>query len=558
MFRFALFRMKRFINLTVFVTTFGFASCTGEDFQSRCAALSSSLDLANTTVYFSQYVPGGTNISLSDTNVTCLTGPPTASVETNICRLSAFSATSDRSGINFEVWLPETWSGRFISHGNGGLSGCIDYNSLTYSSSYGFAAVSANSGHNGTSGGAFYKNIDVVADFVWRSLHTGVILGKEITKSFYGRPHTKSYYLGCSTGGRQGFKAVQDFPEDFDGVVAGAPAFAFENLTSESGYFYTVTGPPNSSTFVTPALWNVVHQDILKQCDNLDGYVDGILEDPLRCKYKPDDLACSSSIAIASSCLTPEQLLTVKKVFSPVVQTDDSIIYPRLQPGGEVGTPQLLLTGMIFPYTQDWFRYIIYNDPSWDPATLNKKDMGYASHLDPQHAQTWKGDLSAFRSRGAKVLHYHGQSDPLISSDNSPRYYEHVASTMRLEPDQLDDFYRFFRISGMGHCSGGIGAWGVGQTQAGAASKDPRANVLSAIVAWVEEGVAPETMLGTKYMNDTKSLGVAFQRKHCRYPYRNVYAGEGDPTKQENWHCVEAERYRTISALPICKLAGSC
>lgn len=398
--------------------------------------------------------------------------------------------------------------------------------------------------------------MDVVADFVWRSLHTGVVLGKEITKEFYGRPHEKSYYLGCSTGGRQGFKAVQDFPEDFDGVVAGSPAVAFDNLTSESGYFYTITGPPNSSTFVTSALWKVVHQDILTQCDDLDGYVDGIIEDPLHCNYEPSDsIICNSGKVNSSACLTDAQVLTVKRVFSPVVQTDGSIIYPRFQPGGEVQTPQLLLGGTIFPYAQDWYRYVIYNDPSWDPTTLSKKDMAYASDLDPQRSQTWKGDLSAFKNRGAKVLHYHGQADPLISSENSPRYYEHVSSTMNLEPQELDDFYRFFRIAGMGHCQLGPGAWEIGQG-APAPSKDPDANVLMAIVRWVEEGVAPETVMGTKYVNDTAALGVALERKHCRYPYRNVYGGKGDPTRPESWECVMGERYRTISALPLSELAG--
>lgn len=406
-----------------------------------------------------------------------------------------------------------------------------------------------NSGHNGTSGGAFYKNEDVVADFVWRSVHTGVILGKQITKSFYGRPHTKSYYLACSTGGRQGFKEVQDFPGDFDGVVAGAPAFAFDNLTSESGYFYTITGPPNSSTFVTAAMWQVIHQDVLKQCDKLDGYADGIIEDPLRCNYDPDDLLCSRPHANESACLTAEQALVVKKVYSPVLGPDGSVVYPRLEPGGEAQGVQILLNGAIFPYTQDWYRYVIYNDPSWDPATLSAEDMAYASKLNPQDSQTWKGDLSKFRDRGSKVLHYHGQADGLISADNSPRYYEHVAETMKLAPRELDDFYRFFRISGMQHCSGGPGAWEIGQGPTSAPTKDPDANILTAIVRWVEEGVAPETVMGTKYVNDSAASGVSFKRKHCRYPYRNAYKGKGDPTEPESWECVYGERYHTISAL---------
>lgn len=384
---------------------------------------------------------------------------------------------------------------------------------------------------------------------MWRSVHTGVILGKETTKTFYGQAHTKSYYLACSTGGRQGFKEVQEFPDDFDGVVAGAPAFAMNNLTSESGYFYTVTGPPNSATFLSRDEWEVVHQDILSQCDDLDGYVDGILEDPLRCNYNPDGLLCGGSNANSSACLTDEQVLTVKKVFSPVIGVDGSVVYPRLQPGGEVAQPSLLLNGQIFPYTQEWFRYVVYEDPSWDAATLNAEDMAKAYHMNPQDVSTWNGDLTAFRDRGSKVLHYHGLADGLISSDNSPRYYEHVASTMGLQPDEIDEFYRFFRISGMGHCSGGEGAWQIGQSIGMDASDSPDANVLMAIVRWVEEGVPPETVMGTKYENDRESRGVAFQRKHCRYPYTNKYSGQGDPVDPDSWECVDGERYQTISAL---------
>lgn len=117
----------------------------------------------------------------------------------------------------------------------------------------------------------------------FNSLHTGVVVGKQISQGFYGKTHDKSYYLGCSTGGRQGFKSAQDFPDDFDGIVAGAPAFSFNNLTSWSGHFYAITGPPGSPTFVSPALWSQVYADVMKQCDLLDGYADKVLEFPAQC-----------------------------------------------------------------------------------------------------------------------------------------------------------------------------------------------------------------------------------------------------------------------------------
>lgn len=183
-------------------------------------------------------------------------------------------------------------------------------------------------------------------------------------------------------------------------------------------------------------------------------------------------------------------------------------------------------------------RYAVYNDPNWDPATLGSKDYAYAASLNLFNIETWNGDLSAFKNKGGKVLTYHGQQDQIISSDNSPRYYDHVSSTMSLPPSTMDDFYRFFRISGMGHCGGGPGAYYIGNQETQSASLDPTENVLMAMVQWVEEGAAPDTITGTAYVNDTQALGVAFKRAHCRYPYRNVYGGVGDPTKPESWTCV--------------------
>ena len=362
-----------------------------------------------------------------------------------------------------------------------------------------------------------------------------MVVGKQISKAFYGEPHKKSYYLGCSTGGRQGFKEAQDFPDDFDGIVAGAPAFAFNNLSSWSGHFYTATGNTTAPSFIPTDYWPVIHQDILDQCDALDGYVDGILEDPLLCNYDPSGLACGANGT--ANCLTPPQIETVHKIFSPLYGLNGSLVYPRMQPGSEILASYIYYNGQPFPYTSDWFRYAIYNYPTWDPATLNATDYANAANKNPFNIETWKGDLSHVKERGTKILHYHGQMDAIISSDNSPRYYEHVSKTMGLAPEQLDEFYRFFRISGTGHCSGGDGASVIGQNINSVESLDPSQNVLTAMVKWIEEGIAPESIIGTKWVNNTQSLGVDYQRAHCKYPKRNVFTG-GNAKEIGTWKCV--------------------
>lgn len=258
-----------------------------------------------------------------------------------------------------EAWLPRNWTSRFLSTGNGGVGGCISYSDLDYTASLGFAAVGTNNGHNGTSGGAFYNNPDVIEDFAYRAMHTGVVVGKQISKAFYGRDYSKSYYLGCSTGGRQGFKAVQSFPDDFDGVVAGAPAFAFNNLTSWSGHFYTILQQAGEAGTPPVSVWPAIHQNVLEQCDEIDGYKDGIIEDALTCNYHPESLICSpgdDSAGNSSTCLTGAQALTVRQLLAPVYGENGVLVYPAMQPGSEVDDAYIYYSGESFPYTDDWFR----------------------------------------------------------------------------------------------------------------------------------------------------------------------------------------------------------
>ncbi|KAF2017819.1 tannase and feruloyl esterase [Aaosphaeria arxii CBS 175.79] len=526
------------LAVATFSALFGIA-CANEnpysspnDFQAACSSIIPKLNIEHATVQFAEYVPAGTNLSISDRNVTC--GSPWQVVAVDICRIGVHVATSTCSGIVSEAWLPANWTGRFLGTGNGGLNGCINYPDLAYGVELGFATVGANNGHNGTSGGAFFNSPEVLEDFVYRSVHTNVITGKEITRIFYGEPHTKSYYLGCSTGGRQGFKEAQDFPEDFDGIVAGAPAFDWNDLMSWTGRFYTITGDNTSDTFVPQTLWPLIHEDVLKQCDGLDGVEDGILENPKLCNYDSTGLICSAGET--ENCLTPTQSNTVQQLLSPLTSEDGSVLYPRLQPGSEIGAAARQFTGEPGPYPYDWYRWAIYNDSTWDPASLNYSDYDFANSVNPFNIATWKGDLSDAKDRGVKILHYHGLEDPAITSEISPVYYEHVSSTMGLPPSELDAFYRFFQLSGTAHCTGGAGASVVGQRYPAVGSFDPKENVLMAVVDWVENGNAPEYITGTKWVNGTKSSGVDYKRRHCKYPKTNHFKG-GDAKNPDSWEC---------------------
>lgn len=419
---------------------------------------------------------------------------------------------------------------------------------MLYTTQFGFATVGTNNGHFGDTGRFFLNNPETLQDFAYRAMHTGVVIGKQITKLFYTQTsngYKKSYYMGCSTGGRQGWKSLEKFPDDFDGVLAGSPAFNFINLASWGSRFLKITGTNTSDTFVTAEQWgNLVHNEILRQCDGLDGAMDRIIEDPDLCHPILETLLCNSSSShttpnTSGSCLSGKQVNTVNQVFTPMTGTHGEIMYPRMQPGSEVLAAYIYYSGQPMQYPEDWYRYVVFNNTSWDPYSWTLKDAEIANRQNPFDIRTWDSDLvPGFGKKGGKVLHYHGMEDPIITSDSSKFWYKHVADTTDTSPSDLDEYYRFFTISGMGHCSPGSGASYIGQgfgTYVDGSQYHPEDNVLMAIVQWVEEGIAPEFVRGAKLATDGS---VEYTRKHCKYPKRNQYVGPGSYTDENAWKCV--------------------
>lgn len=480
--------------------------------------------------------------------------------EVDVCRVAVNVTTSYRSSSYIEIWLPSDWNGRILSTGDGGLAGCVDYANLQYTTSLGFAATGDNGGHDGSTGIQFYNNADVIVDFSYRSRHSAIVVGKQILQSYYGKQHKTAYHFACSTGGRQGLKAAQMYPEDYDGIVAGSPASDFNHLCAWSGHFLTLTGQNASDPrFLSSAQWQAVNTEVFHQCDLLDGVADMILEDSSICAFNPETLLCTRGTETShlTTCLTETQVQTVRNVFSPLLGVNNTFLYPRLSPSAEAAADQpapfAYLNGNLEGPGTGWFSYAVYNDLSWDPTTLNALDVAYADSLDAEHGyiSSFSGDLSKFRDRGGKLIQYHGMSDPIITGEQSMRYYTHVANTMKASNKDLDKFYRFFRISGMGHCSGGNGAWAFGQIEA---AQNASTNVLWEVVNWVEKGIAPDTLVGTKWVNDNPADGIEFQRAHCRYPYRTTFKG-GNPNKTESWGCDFIENWDVCggpsSRLPI-------
>lgn len=508
------------------------------NFDESCTDLKLTYESSNVVPLFSELVPAGADFVVPDLDPSCTNS---TEIPVDFCRLGLNVTTSERSDLLMEVWLPRDWSGRFLSTGNGGINGCIDYEDMAYAASLGFATTGSNNGHSGQNGTRFLNNLEVVKDYSYRALTTSSTVGKEVTDQFYDEPHKKAYYLGCSTGGRMGFKMAQDFPEIFDGIVAGAPAVNFQGLMSWSGTFHTIMKRAGPDGVPPRSTWSAIDAELLAQCDHLDGASDGIIEDPSLCNFELEPLICGpgEDKDPDPSCITGKQADTVRQFLAPVDGLNGRFIYPRMEPA--TGFLEFIVNSYEaeqFLYTDHWFKYALYNDPDFNTTYLGPEEWEYAFENDAANARTWSGDLSGVSSRGAKILHYHGMEDVLISPASSMTYYDLVSETMGMSTEELDEFYRFFRVSGMAHCRGGNGASGIGNKLENSASSDPVENVLMAMVKWVEDGVAPDAIVGNRFVDDEKDQGVEYKRSHCKYPLSNTLDVGGDPKNPEDWSCT--------------------
>ncbi|KAI8712008.1 Carboxylic ester hydrolase [Fusarium sp. LHS14.1] len=505
-----------------------------DSFRKHCLSYKPHRLIFNSTLTRLEYITNGTKLVLSDNVESC--NRPSQQISADICRIALQIPTSKRSSISFELWLPQKWEGaRYFATGNGGVDGCIKYEDLAYGTTHGFATMGTNNGHNGTTGETFPITLILSRTFrIERSLHTGTKAAKKIIRNFYNKDLSRSYYIGCSLGGRMSIKAAEAFPTDYDGIIAGAPAVDFNNLQGQRAMFYPITGPIGSPDFINAETWKgLIHDEILRQCDHLDGVEDGIIEIPNKCFFNPWALLCRRYES--TNCLTFAQVKQVQEIYAPYTYPDGQLIFPRMNPGNEEQAVSKLLAGKPFSYSEDWFRYVVLNDPDWDAITYDRDLVRRADELNPFNIRTYPKTLPAFKERGGKILSYHGGQDNQITQFNTERFWDHTES---VDPD-LHDYFRFFRVSGMFHCNTGPGAWVIGQGGGAPASGipfDPQHNVLAAIVAWVEEGRIPETLTGTRFLDDDYTRGIDFQRDHCLYPREQTYIG-GDHRKPSSWRC---------------------
>lgn len=435
------------------------------------------------------------------------------------CSIKLTLRPTTDSDIQIEIWLPASgWNGRLETVGNGGLAGSIGEDAMAAALRAGYATAGTDTGHKGSpvTGDWALGHPEKIVDFGWRAIHLMTIETKALIAAYYGAPPKHSYWNGCSEGGGQALSEAQRFPDDYDGILAGAPANYFVHLQI-GGNWISQAIHEEPATMISPAKLPAITAAVLAECDGLDGVKDGVLEDPRQCHFDPQKLLCKGDED--NSCLTAPQIAGLKKVYDGAKnpRTGEQI-FPGTMRGGEAGWSFWIAGTQVPPANaQHLIMYsglanLVFDGPKWDWKTFDDdNDVTLADNKVGASINQINPDLSGFKKHGGKLLQYHGWNDPAISPLNSIDYFESVEKKM----GDTSDFYRLFMIPGMEHCTGGPGT-----------SDFDHMNV---IVNWVEDGIAPDRIVAHRG-----------QRSHplCPYPKVAKYSGTGSTDDAANYTCA--------------------
>jgi len=457
------------------------------------------------------------------------------------CRVAGSIKPSSDSDIQFEVWLPASgWNGKFEGIGNGGFAGSIFYPALGNAVSHGYAAASTDTGHHGGGTDASWAlgHHEKLVDFGYRAIHETNVAGKAIVKAFYGGDPKRSYFNGCSNGGRQALMEAQRYPADYDGIIAGAPANNWTHLLANAAANLQVT-MADPAGYIPPSKLPAIEAAALAACDANDGVKDGVIDSPDRCGFKPATMLCKEGDS--DSCLTQLQVKAMETLLGGL-RGPKGLVFPGYVVGGMTGSGgwQTWIFGatpgssLMFAFGSGFFKHMLFEDAAWDYHTFQpERDVKVADDKAAGMLNATDPDLSKFRARGGKLILYHGWSDPGISALSTVDYYKSVQAKMG--SNQADGFVRLFLAPGMQHCGGGPGPSSFGQN--GVAENDPQHNIGRALEHWVEDGAAPAQIVATKFKTADPASGVERTRPLCPYPQVAKYKGSGSTDDAANFVC---------------------
>ncbi|KAI2464961.1 tannase-domain-containing protein [Annulohypoxylon bovei var. microspora] len=483
--------------------------------------------------------------------------PPTNLPE--LCAVIISVASSPVSIYRFGIFLPAEWNGRFLTVGNGGFGGGINWLDMGAGVRYGFAVVSTDTGHNSTTADIRWalNQPEMKTDWGYRALHGTVSLSKNLIATYYSKPISHSYYSGCSTGGRQGLKEVQISPDSFDGVLVGAPAWYTDHLNTWVGKIATYNWPAHDAKHIPWESLKPIGAEIVRQCDGNDGVTDGIISLPDQCSVNWDNMKCTdnggnSDFSKSTDCMSDEQIDTLQKMYDGfVLDSTGQQIMPGYLPGSEDQMYTVLNYSDASPYGVGYIRYFVLDDPLFMAEQYNDSILQLADALDPGNSTADDYNLTTFRDRGGKMLLYHGAADGLVPTTAGSLYYNNtVQTTSGGNVTEARKFFRRLEIPGMQHC--GMTAvdapWAFGgATQAAALGNDTYSvpgytdaqhDVLLALVEWVENGTPIDQVVATTWKTSTDpSSGVLRQRPICTYPDTAAWDGSGNVDDAASWSC---------------------
>ncbi len=515
------------VSLSVLGTFSLTASAASAADNSQCAALAAKV-VGNAKVEVAEAVTSG---SFKPDDGTALSGLPA------FCHVRGLAKAAPKSNIHFELWMPiANWNGRIQMTGNGGYSPAMSFDQMAALLKSGSVAVATDTGHTGPGDDLSYgtTNDDAIADWGYRSVHESIVPAKALVTAFYGKAAQKTYFLGCSTGGHQGLVEAQKYPDDFDGILAGDPANNRTNLNlSFLWRFQTVHNQSDNSLILSPADLKRVNTAAMEQCDAADGVKDGIMSNPVACKFDVKKLQCAPGKT--SDCLSDKQVEAMSKVYNTLKRKDNG---EEIYTGWVVGSEWVEGTRSWDAYWADpkradqpirgeYLRGWIYHDANWNPWSFDwAKDVDFARQRVGAMADMNEVDLSAFKKRGGKIILYQGFVDPIVSALDTAKYYEKLQKANA----GAADFTRLFMVPGMGHCNGGPGA----TSFSFAMNTDGDHDAVLAIQDWVEKGKAPEKIVATRFNKDRT---VAMTRPLCSYPKAPMYSGKGDTNDASSFVC---------------------
>ncbi|MGR6465825.1 tannase/feruloyl esterase family alpha/beta hydrolase [Rhizobium sp. PAMB 3182] len=471
----------------------------------------------------------------------------------------------------FSLRLPAKWNSKFLMLGNGGFAGSVrgsgNGEDIQYALESRYATVATDMGHEGESSldatWALKKDgtpdLAKVIDYNYRATHDVADTAKQIVRAFYDQPIQRSYFTGCSTGGRMGMVEANRFPSDFDGIIAGAPFMDISSMLQIQ--HFQIAQLATKDAHIPASLVPIINSAITKACDPVDGVTDGLIQNPAACSFDPSSLICKPGQADA--CLNPDQAKALRAYYTGLYTDDRQLVFPGYSPAAMNETFSKYMAGNEPPHdinaAEPWgnngnppspfewafsdhvIQYFVEKDPKFDVRKFGVTADGTISRAAVERflEGTNEGNgtnldtIKTFLGSGRKLILYHGLGDHALSPFRTIRYYDDLAKENG-GYDALSKDARLFTVPDMNHCSGGTGP--------------DKFNTLKALEKWVEQGEAPTSLLAESRQEDnsvTRSMPL------CAYPTMAAYDGKGDVNDAASWSCTPNQKMLKVGSIGI-------